>query len=214
MACCERSAWPAYTCRSVALPPLQALLHPNSTEVREARGGNPPGTSAADVGTQDQPTAAAQPFTAGDVALLLLDSPIEGAQPVEVATTEQWDCECGGTLCGLQGGCRTESGWRAPGCKACLIQHAALAISWPPACLPRGRQSSWPGSSLQLNDNVATLPPPRPPPPRPRPLLSAIDAPGTELRVVGWGAISEGDSPASFPRQLQEGTLPLVDPAR
>ncbi len=50
--------------------------------------------------------------------------------------------------------------------------------------------------------------------PAPVPLLpAAINSTGTELRVVGWGAISEGDTPSSFPRQLQEGTLPLVDPA-
>ncbi|KAL4420810.1 hypothetical protein ABPG75_010466 [Micractinium tetrahymenae] len=106
----------------------EALLNPNATEVREAGGSTPPASS----GVEDQPTAAAQPFTAGDVALLLLDSPIEGAVPVQIATTDQWD---------------------------------------------------------------------------------SIDAPGTELRVVGWGAISEGNSPSHFPRQLQEGTLPLVDPA-
>lgn len=42
---------------------------------------------------------------------------------------------------------------------------------------------------------------------------AAIDVPGTVLRVVGWGAISEGTSPSNYPHQLQEGTLPLVDPA-
>lgn len=41
---------------------------------------------------------------------------------------------------------------------------------------------------------------------------AAIDAPGTELRVVGWGQISEGRSRSNFPRQLQEGALPYVDP--
>ncbi|KAL4451284.1 hypothetical protein ABPG77_009356 [Micractinium sp. CCAP 211/92] len=109
----------------------QALLHPNSTQVRRA-GANTtassirPGSLREQLAQTDNSTLAA-----GDVALLLLDAPLDSALPVAIATTEQWE---------------------------------------------------------------------------------AIDAPGAELRVVGWGQISEGSSRSHFPRSLQEGTLPYVDP--
>lgn len=114
---------------------VQALVHPNASEVR----GEPrpkeedPGAGLEGDALPDIPrSTVAEPFTAGDVALLLLDNPVP-IEPVPIATTEEWD---------------------------------------------------------------------------------AIDAIGTELRVVGWGAVTEGRSPSSFPRVLQEGTMPLVSPER
>lgn len=77
------------------VPPrsLQALLHPNSTQVRRASANSTisyirPGNLREQLAQSDNSTMAA-----GDVALLLLDAPVDGALPVALATTEQWDGE-------------------------------------------------------------------------------------------------------------------------
>lgn len=88
-------------------PRPQALLHPNSTQVRRA-GANTtassirPGSLREQLAQTDNSTLAA-----GDVALLLLDAPVDSALPVAIATTEQWEGE-------LQMGELAGAGWRGP----------------------------------------------------------------------------------------------------
>lgn len=148
----------------------QVLLHPSSPEA--AAGAQ---SLSTDRGGKQRPGMEEGAFTAGDVGLLLLDSPIEGLAPVKVATPRDW---------------------QVGGPRRC---EAALQTS--PFLLHIHALGRWLKPLMHL----------------PSPFHAAsqrIAFPGVALKTVGWGATGGGGSPGSFPRTLQEATLPYVSPER
>ncbi|PSC70692.1 serine protease 30-like [Micractinium conductrix] len=131
----------------------QALLHPNSTQVRGERFDQP--KTLQDQLAVDEPLAPAQPFTEGDLALLLLEEAVEGAVPVAVATTAEWEALASpGLELRVVGFGAIEEG-RSAGSFPRTLQEAALPLVSSERCRSLYRRAEFGGVRQYIDSELA-----------------------------------------------------------